>query len=102
MSDDDHGVHVPIREFIEMVVRGETGMILTRLTEMDKAHAIQAGELARRLDELNHAHDKAVEDRQDFVKREVWETQRRFTTVLSIVSSLLVGLVVALFVKLWH
>jgi predicted ATPase len=44
-----------------------------RFTAMDKALALQSGELSRRLDILNHAHEKAVEVQHTYVPREVFE-----------------------------
>lgn len=44
-----------------------------RVIGLDKARALQAEEYARRLDELNHAHAQALEDRGEFVLRAVYE-----------------------------
>ena len=42
-----------------------------RVEGFDRARALQAEEYARRLDELNHAHERALEDRAGFVDRSV-------------------------------
>jgi hypothetical protein len=56
---------IPLREFIERI-----------LTEHEKAHnnqheavALAARELERRLDLLNHAHERSVEDREQFARK---------------------------------
>ena len=42
-----------------------------RVEGFDRARALQADEYKRRLDELNHAHERAIEDRAGFVDRGV-------------------------------
>lgn len=44
-----------------------------RFEYTDKALELQAGELARRLDELNHAHARAQEALNTFVRIDKWE-----------------------------
>ncbi len=39
----------------------------------DKAHSIQAMELSRRLDDLNHAHQNAEKDKQAFLTKSTYE-----------------------------
>ena len=48
-----------------------------RIAGFDRAISIQAVEYARRLDELNHAHVRAVSDREIFLKRELWDQRNR-------------------------
>lgn len=43
------------------------------LTERDKALVVQHAELARRLDDLNHAHQRAVEVQNTYVTDEKFE-----------------------------
>lgn len=45
-----------------------------RFASMDKANVLVAGEMARRLDVLNHAHELAREKERDFVGREAFES----------------------------
>jgi hypothetical protein len=45
-----------------------------RFTSTDKAILLAAGELARRLDVLNHAHEQAREKERDFIRREAFDT----------------------------
>jgi ABC-type methionine transport system ATPase subunit len=45
-----------------------------RFAAIDKALVLAAGELARRLDVLNHAHEQAREKERTFLGREAFET----------------------------
>jgi hypothetical protein len=54
--------NITLREYIE-----------SRLSSIEKALQLQAAEYMRRLDELNHAHQKAMEDKAEFLKKEVFE-----------------------------
>jgi hypothetical protein len=45
-----------------------------RFASMDKALVLLAGEMARRLENLNHAHELAREKERDFIRREAFET----------------------------
>jgi hypothetical protein len=45
-----------------------------RFAAMDKAVALAAEEIARRLDVLNHAHELAREKERDFIRREAFDT----------------------------
>jgi hypothetical protein len=54
---------VTLREYID-----------TRLDALDKALELQARELARRLDELNHSHSRSLEDRNLFVTKDEYKT----------------------------
>jgi hypothetical protein len=45
-----------------------------RFAAMDKALVLLAGEMTRRLDNLNHAHELAREKERDFIGREAFET----------------------------
>lgn len=69
--------NVPLREFAETLIRLEIDKINIRLSAIDRATELQTTELARRLSDLNHAHQKAVEDRAQFLTREIFdETQQ--------------------------
>jgi hypothetical protein len=48
-------------------------LLQERVAALDRATELQACEYARRLDELNHAHAQALQDRGHFLAREVWE-----------------------------
>jgi hypothetical protein len=45
-----------------------------RFAAMDKAIVLLAGEMARRLEVLNHAHQQAREKEREFIGREAFET----------------------------
>ena len=61
---------VTLREYFE-----------ARLSAMEKALQLQAVEYGRRLDELNHAHEKSKEDRLELVTRnELSEAKNENTT----------------------
>lgn len=45
-----------------------------RFAAMDKAIVLLASEMARRLENLNHAHEQAREKERDFIGREAFET----------------------------
>jgi hypothetical protein len=45
-----------------------------RFASVDKAILLAAGEMARRLDLLNHAHEQAREKERDFIRREAFDT----------------------------
>lgn len=89
------------------------------MNAMDKEHSLQADELARRLDELNHAHAKATEDKMQFLPREVFEQSQKEerswreqvnntlaeakgrATILAAIMSIAVGIVVLVISKIW-
>ena len=48
-------------------------LIEQQFAAMDKALALKSEELSRRLDILNHAHERAVEVQHTYVPREVFE-----------------------------
>ena len=48
-------------------------LVFARLDAMDKALTLAFSESSRRLDILNHAHEKAVEVQHTYVPREVFE-----------------------------
>jgi len=99
---------VSLREYLEQ-----------RMDAMDKEHKLQAEELARRLDELNHAHAKQVQDRGEFLTRAVfdqsqkeersWREQVNNTlaeakgraTMLAAIMSTAVGIIVLIISKVW-
>jgi hypothetical protein len=45
-----------------------------RFAAMDKAIVLVAGDMSRRLEVLNHAHEQAREKERDFIGREAFET----------------------------
>ncbi len=57
---------VPLREFIEKILEAHDKAHLAQ----HEAVTIAATELARRLDVLNHAHERAQEDRAEFVTKD--------------------------------
>ncbi len=74
MAEPDNLLNaVPLRDFIERI-----------LTEHDKAHSAQheavtiaAKELERRLETLNHAHERSVEDRGRFVQADKYDDRAK-------------------------
>lgn len=54
----------------------------TKLTEADRARILQATEYERRLDVLNHAHQKALEERAAVVSNEKFESGIREVKML--------------------
>ena len=64
---------VELREYLEMRLGNVGERVGDRLNAMDKALELQAVELSRRLDILNHAHERAVEARRETVPRETFE-----------------------------
>ncbi len=77
MSDERarETIDVDMREYIRLLIAQETGVIVAELKAMDKAHGIQAVELARRLDELNHQHARSSEERGHFITRELYDAK---------------------------
>jgi hypothetical protein len=55
----------------------------TRLHAADEARRLQAAEYERRLDLLNHAHQKALEERTVVVSRELFDAGMRESKLLT-------------------
>lgn len=55
---------------VEERINGLDRLVSENITGLDKATKLQAVEYARRLDELNHAHQQALEDRGQFVRKD--------------------------------
>lgn len=102
---------ISFREYFSLMVEKETGVILERLRGMDIEHKKDAAELARRLEELNHAHSQAQGDRNRFVDRQVYDPWRDLVNqsltemrsnwkyvagLASLISSLIVGSILLL------
>ena len=73
-----------LREFLIAAIQHEHDLMTAALANeiegrresermIEKARAIQANEYERRLDELNHAHAKANEDKQAFLLKVTYE-----------------------------
>jgi hypothetical protein len=62
-SEIQHDVYVSLREHIAAL-----------RAEDQRALQLMTAELARRLDELNHAHQQAQEKERNFISREAFET----------------------------
>lgn len=64
-------------EFVDRTVAAEVKRIedvfKAELNSRDKAMEIQTKELSRRLDELNHAHQRAQQDKQEFLAKNTYE-----------------------------
>lgn len=63
--------------YVKELIAKETGILTARLDALDRAITIAATELARRLELLNRAHEQAIQDRTDFVTREVFNEERK-------------------------
>jgi signal recognition particle GTPase len=94
-----------------------------RLLASDVALQLQTKELARRLEDLNHAHQKSIEDRREFLLKETfdislkevrsWREQVTITlaehkgksstlaAIYAVAASLVVGLVVLVVGRMW-
>jgi hypothetical protein len=103
---------VPLREYIE-----------SRLKSIDKATKLQTTELKRRLEDLNQAHLKSLEDRRDFLGKDTFESALRevrswreevtktlaegkgkastLAAIYAVVASLVVGLAVLAVSRMW-
>jgi hypothetical protein len=55
-------------------IRRVEAVFKSELESRDKAHTVQAMELSRRLDELNHAHQRSNEDKAEFLPRMTYDT----------------------------
>src|SRR3990167_9325328 len=76
MADGDDTAEpstVSWRDYMRVCIARETGIILAKLEAINERNTTQVGEIARRLEALNHAHAKAVEDRHMFVNKDVFE-----------------------------
>ncbi len=69
-SDSDHAAIFKIMEL-------RAQKIEARLDGIDDATRLKTEELNRRLDILNHAHENAVKDREQFLRRDVYETKMK-------------------------
>ena len=69
-------VYEIITDLMDQRIKNLRTNLETRLDENDRALVIQTTEFLRRLLELNHAHEKQLEDRQEFVKQAVYAADR--------------------------
>lgn len=77
--DQDISLVVSWRDYVDIVIEREVGVLVARIHGIEAARTLQAMELARRLEELNHAHQQALDDRAEFVLRsEFHELKRQF------------------------
>lgn len=63
------GTDVPLREYMDAQLQ----VVFERFRGMDKADLIQAQELARRLESLNHAADHAALLQATYIPRELYD-----------------------------
>ena len=70
-------VPLTIKEFVDRTLAAEVKRIeavwKAETESRDKARDIQAMELSRRLDDLNHAHQNAEKDKQAFLTKATYE-----------------------------
>jgi hypothetical protein len=70
-------VPLSVQEFVDRTIAAEVKRIeavfKAEIEARDKAHNIQATELSRRLDDLNHAHQNAEKDKQAFLTKSTYE-----------------------------
>lgn len=62
-----------MREYLELRVDAEAKLLREKLALIDKALELQAREYDRRLTELNHAKQTAVEERHRVLPREIFD-----------------------------
>lgn len=79
VDDKDAVVILTAREFVIQQVEREKELRELSEQKTDLALKKQALEYERRLDDLNHAHARSLEDRAAYVQREIYEqTQKDF------------------------
>lgn len=66
-----------LRAYVERLIAHEAQLRQTELAARDHALAIQAAEYERRLDSLNHAHARSLEERTHTLPREIFEQFRQ-------------------------
>lgn len=98
-------MNIDEKEYISLIVKKETDVILERLRGMDMEGKKDSAELSRRLEELNHAHAKAAADRGMYVEKVAFDPWKDNITatlaemkgrwaIISAVSALIASLVV--------
>lgn len=60
-------------EFVDRAIAAGREVMKAELSARDKAMEIQTKELSRRLDELNHAHQRAQQDKAEFLNKSTYE-----------------------------
>ena len=68
--------HDHVMILVDERIRALREIVETRLDADDKALVLQNTEYLRRLLDLNHSHEKQVQDRSEFVKQQVYMTDR--------------------------
>lgn len=68
---------ISLREYLEHLIAKEIERIAEVFAMQDEARKLQAAEYSRRLDELNHAHERSVADRALFLSHDSFEQFRR-------------------------
>ncbi len=66
---------ISLREYLEHRQDASEKQLEIRLEERDKALGIQAAELSRRLDNLNHQHQQIQGIQLTYLPREIWKQQ---------------------------
>jgi len=73
-SDDRINLREHLDQIIRIKFKAQEQAVEQRFNAHDKALELAAGELGRRLEILNHAHQQAMEVQRTFVPRELHET----------------------------
>jgi hypothetical protein len=60
-------------EFVDRAIHAERAVMKAELEARDRAMEIQTKELSRRLDELNHAHQRAQQDKAEFLNKTTYD-----------------------------
>jgi len=72
--DDGHRDEISPRAFLERILEERDRQYDWRYQAQKEALALVVGELSRRLDAVNHAHEQSLQDRADFVRSDTHRT----------------------------
>lgn len=72
---------VALKEHLEALIRNERELREAEARQVAQALGLQAREIERRLDNLNHAHERANEMAREFLRQETFDDYRKSQTV---------------------
>lgn len=73
----DTCVHVALKEFVESKLEAQKELFRSELKGRDDALKLQAEEYKRRLDDLNHAHERSQERNSEFIRLDKFDALER-------------------------